>query len=172
MAFTLEDGTGLAGANAYISAAEFDAYWTDRGFDTSALSTAQKQVAIIKATDYIENRYRTRFKGSREFELQALSFPRVRLYDEDGRKVEGLPTKLKQATAEYAKRALTAELAPDPTTDARGQKVTRFKEKIGPLEEETQYSEAGSASSFKPYPAADKLLQEYVTASGGRLTRA
>ena len=172
MAFTVEDETGLATANAYISVAEFEAYWDDRGFVHSSYNSAAKQTAIIKATDYIENRYRTRFKGSREFnETQNLSFPRVRLYDEDGNLVSGLPKRLKYATAEYAKRALIAELAPDPTVDDTGQRVVRKREKVGPIEEETQYVEAGAINIFKPYPAADLLLQEYI-APAGRTMRA
>lgn len=172
MAFTVEDETGLEDANAYISLAEFKAYWDDRGYDYSSITDENIQIAIIKATDYIENRYRKRFRGTREFTAQALSFPRLRLYDEDGRLVEGLPTRLKNATAEYAKRAITAELAPDPTIDDRGQKVTRFREKVGPIEEETQYSEAGGIAIYRPYPAADALLQEYIMPAGGRTMRA
>lgn len=173
MAFTVEDETGLEDANAYITVAEFKAYWDDRAFDYSSYTDPDDlQVAIIKATDYIENRFRTRFKGSREFEDQSLSFPRLNLFDEDGRLVTGLPTLLKHSTAEYAKRALTAELAPDFDIDDTGQRVTRKKEKVGPIEEETQYVEAGGIAIYRPYPSADALLQEYIIASGGRTMRA
>lgn len=166
MAFTVEDGTGLAAANAYITVAEFKAYWDDRGYDYSSHTDDNIQVAIIKATDYIENRFRKRFRGSREFEDQALSFPRLRLYDEDGELIEGLPNRLKHSTAEYAKRALSVELAPDPTVNASGQRVVRERTKIGPIEEDTQFVEAGGINIFKPYPSADLLLQEYIAPSG------
>ncbi len=169
MAFTVEDNTGLETANAYITVAYFDDYWTDRGADYSATTDAAKQVAIIKATDYVENRYRKRFKGSIEFPAQALSFPRLGLYDENGTLVEGIPARLKNAISEYAKRALTAELLSDPTVDDTGQRIVRKREKIGPIDEETQYVEAGGVSLFKPYPAADLLLQSYITAGGGTM---
>ena len=173
MAFTVEDETGLPEANAYVTVAEFKAYWDDRGFDYSSFTDPDDfQVAIIKATDYIENRFRTRFKGSREFEDQSLSFPRLRLYDEDGRLVTGLPIRLKHATSEYTKRALSAELSPDFVTDDTGQRVVRKKEVVGPIEEETQYVEAGGIAIYRPYPTADALLEEYIIASGGRTMRA
>ena len=92
MTFTVEDETGLEDANAYITIDEFEAYWDDRGYNSSAVSDGNKQIAIIKATDYIENRFRECFKGVPEFTIQALSFPRLCLYDKAGRLVSGLPT--------------------------------------------------------------------------------
>lgn len=172
MAFTVEDETGLDDANAYITIDEFEAYWDDRGYDSSGVSDPNKQVAIIKATDYIENRYRTQFKGSKEFVGQALSFPRLNLYDLDGCLVSGLPNKLKFATAEYAKRALTAELAPDPTVDASGFNVISDRKKLGPIEKELHFANGGTPTIYKPYPSADKLLVEYLNGSNGRLMRA
>jgi hypothetical protein len=171
MAFTLEDGTGLANSNAYISVSEFDAYWDDRGFVHSGFTNSQKQVAIIKATDFIELKYRTKFKGKILEDVQALSFPRISLYDNAGRVIEGIPVRLKQATAEYAKRALTEELISDPTLDVSGNAIVSKTEKVGPIEESTTFSQ-GSPQLFKNYPAADRLLEEYITAAGGRTMRA
>lgn len=172
MTFTVEDETGLEDANAYITIEEFEAYWDDRGYDSSGVTDPNKRIAIIKATDYIENRFRTMFKGIPEFEIQALSFPRLNLYDNAGRLVSGLPVRLKSATAEYAKRALTSDLVSDPTVDATGFNVTRKRTKVGPIEKETEYANAGNPTTFKPYPSADKLLQEYIVLSGGRTVRA
>lgn len=169
MTFTVEDGTGLNTANSYATVTEFNSYWDLRGFVHSSYTDAQKQVALVKATDYIELRYRVRFIGTREFETQALSFPRLSLYDEDGRKVLGVPKQLKNATIEYAKRALTAELVTDP--EESGKVVQRKKEKVGPLEEETEYVLGGHIITYKSYPAADKLLKEYLGAGGGRVVR-
>ncbi len=162
MAFTVEDGTGLANANAYITKAEFVAYWADRNHNLTS-SNAQQEAAIVKATDYVENRFRTKFKGNREFATQALSFPRTKLYDSDGQLVEGLPTRLKNAIAEYAHRALSAELATDPTFEDNGLLLKSTKEKVGPIEEEKHYLETGTIMIYKPYPSADALLEEYIS---------
>lgn len=93
---------------------------------------------------------------------QPLEFPRMYLYDKAGNAVEGVPDRLKEATYEYAYRAKTAALAPDPTVDATGLQVTGSRKKIGPIETDVKYAENSTIRITKPYPAADKLLQEYV----------
>jgi len=101
---------------------------------------------------------------------QPLSFPRINLVDRDGQYVYGIPAKLKQATAEYAVRAVSTStnLMPDPTYDDTGKAVVRKKEKVGPIETDTQYEEGGAASNIiRVYPAADRLLSEYITPGGG-----
>lgn len=156
MAFTVEDGTGLEDANALIPIAFADSYFADRAIAAWTGNDAAKQAAIIKATDYICGRFT--FKGEKLNEDQALEFPRV--LDDTG---EGqMPTKMKQAVAEYAVRALTSVLAPDPTVDATGGKVLMKREKVGPIEEETQYSDSTQVRLLTPYPAADMLLRGLV----------
>lgn len=98
---------------------------------------------------------------------QPLSFPRVALYTRDGREVVGVPLKLRQATAEYSVRSLADMLAPDPTVDASLIPITSKREKVGPIEEETAYGAGGVPTLRVPYPAADRLLAEYVTGSSG-----
>jgi len=172
MAFTVEDGTGVAGANAYADVAFVDAYFTDRGVTGWAGDTSVKQAAIIKATDFIETRWGDRFKGRPEHldPRQPLGFPRYNLYDLAGQVVEGIPDKLKKATAEYALRALSGPLMPDPTTDASGAMVVGNRQKVGPIETEVTYAASMGVRTLKPYPAADRLLAEYVT-SGARAVR-
>lgn len=107
---------------------------------------------------------------------QPLSFPRAELYSNDGRAVTGIPLKLKMATAEYAVRAAAAALNPDPVVSDTYQAVSSFREKVGPIEEETRYAEAISGAGIDyivPYPQADALLTEYVRSAGGaRVIRA
>lgn len=169
--FKVEDGTGLSDATSYTSVAEFDAYFADRGIDVSALNTPQKQYLLIKATDYVEQRWGMLFKGLREFDCQALSFPRLALTNRDGRDVEGVPGKLKYAVCEYAWKLNTAPLFPD--LGDRSSQVTRLRQRVGPLEEETQYSSVAGSSTLpiQPYPQADRYLAEYVFPSG-RVDRA
>lgn len=169
MTFTVEDGTGLADSNALIDVAFADSYFTDRGGDSvwTASDNAQKQAAIVQATDYICGRFRARLKGSKYEDEQALEFPRVYCDDEDPQ----MPTNMKKACAEYARRARTAPLAPDPTVDATGGTVVSKKEKVGPLEEETKYSETAPPRVFTPYPAADMLLASLLMPVNRRVIR-
>lgn len=94
-------------------------------------------------------------------------FPRRGMLGFDGRVITGIPLGLKQATAEYSVRAMAAILAPDLTVDDTGALVQRKMEKVGPLEEETEYAEGATPRIFRPYPAADGLLREYLKSAGG-----
>jgi hypothetical protein len=68
MAITVEDGTGLGLANSYATAEEFVAYATDRGLTTiSEADTDQQEIALIKAADYLQQKFRllTRLASAR-----------------------------------------------------------------------------------------------------------
>ena len=163
MAFILEDGTGIAGANAYIDEAFADTYFTDRGVTEW---TGNKQIAIIKATDYIEKRWGRLFKGIKLSATQGLQWPRTTAYDDRGDALTLVPVKLQQATAEYALRALSESLLVDPSTVGQ---VIRKKEKVDSLEEETEYARSNptgtattSGLTISAYPAADMLMEELI----------
>lgn len=157
MAFTVEDGTGVIDANAYITVAWADSYHSDRGHTAWTGADALKEQAIVRATDYIETRWGSRFKGSQEFldPLQPLQWPRLYAYDVNGLAYEGIPVLLKRATAEYAMRALSASLLPDP--DRSQGPTTLMRKKVGPIETETRYAEV-VPPILQDYPLADRLL--------------
>ncbi len=167
MAFTPEDGTGVVGANSYADVAFADSYFTDRAVTAwSSLATTAKQAALIAATDYIDSVWGPYFKGAQVSEAQALQFPR----DE----FEGLPANLKKATAEYALRASAGALAPDIEQDPSGYQVSRKFERVGPIEERTDFAFLGPGASrklLKPYPAADMLLRPLLKSTVGRVIR-
>jgi len=107
------------------------------------------------------------FSGGKDGGSQPLSFPRAGLYDRAGVAVLGVPRPLRQATAEYAVRAVAAKLAPDLTTDASGGSVKRKFEQVGPIIEETEYVD-GTFNTIQlvPYPEADRLLAQYLGSKG------
>lgn len=169
MTFKVEDGTGLPDSNSYASVEFADSYFLDRGIaDWAALSQDDKQAALIAATDYIDGRFGPYFKGSILVEdpLQALQFPRDAF--------DGVPINVQKATAEYAKRAAVAALAPDLDVDSSGYQISQRTEKVGPIQESVTFATAGSGSMrqyFKPYPAADMLLRSFVRTSNGSVIR-
>lgn len=157
MAFVVEDGTGKIDANSYGAIAGADAYFAERGVTAWTGNDTVKQQALVKATDYIDTRFSTRFKGYVLYPdtPQALAFPRTAF--------DGLPAPLLKATYEYALRSLSGALAPDPTTDASGNTVKRFKKKVGPLEKEYEFAtDTSSTNAFKPYPMADALIAKLL----------
>lgn len=168
MSFTVEDGTRPLGANSYSTVEAADAYHADRGNAAWALaSLAQKQAALVSATDYVDRA--NNFIGWRSTQPQSLMWPRYDAWDEDGRLLLGVPTKVIQAVQEYALRALSAPLAPDPVYDSTGGLVTRKVEKVGPIEEETFFSER-MPIEIRAYPMADALLR-FLTRPLGEIHR-
>jgi len=118
------------------------------------------------ATTRITFDYTTLQNGSDSAE-QRLEWPRLYVYNRNNQLVTGIPEKLRQATAEYAWRAASATLMPDPTTDETGQLVVRTFDKVGPIETEREYVAGSAIAEFKKYPEADRLLLEYINAGGG-----
>jgi hypothetical protein len=174
VALIVEDGTGVANANAYASLAFADSYHALRANKTWADATvAAKTGAIIRATDYVDQRWR--FVGQTTEAIQALAWPRINAIDVNGALHDDeVPEPVKKATAEYALRALERALLPDPSTDDGGKFVTLKREKLGPLEEETRFSEALGRAFTQPFPSADRILSRsgLVVSNSNRTIRA
>lgn len=173
MAFSVEDGTGKADANAYASVEFVDAYHTDRGNSGWAGTEEQKQQWIVKATDYVEGLYGTRFVGHRSKNTQALHFPADRAYDADWclvAKSNEVPAVLQRVVAEYADRARQAELVPDPPSPVASSQgagagfVTKTTDKVGPIEEIRHYlspKDLAAAAPHKSSTVSPHNLPEY-----------
>jgi len=176
MALIVEDGTGLETSNAYVSVSYVTEYLTERNRHTAwaALSTPIKEASIIKATDYIEMRFSKNFVGTKLVEDQSLSFPRE--YGSCETDYGLLPKNLLKASAELAVRAgldTTTELITDDTSGL----VKRKKEKVGPIEEDTEYENSfktfgGIVSSdvIETYPIVDLLIEPLLTSSKGAIS--
>lgn len=162
MAFVAEDGTGLADANSLAPVAFADAYFADRANAAwAALTPEAKQSNLIKATDYIQSRWSTRFKGVPQFpDVQALAFPRLCI-NSDG----AVPVGIQKAAAEYALRAIAGKLAPDPVVDASGRMATGTRKKVGPIETETNFASEGALAKpalYRSYPEADAYVVPFL----------
>ena len=157
--FVVEDGTGLPTATSYLAEADADQYFENRANAAWAAATASaKQVALNKATAYIDIRFSARYKGARFAEDQGLLWPRINVIDNDGFLIgEVVPPAVEDTTAEYAVRALSAELLIDPTFDDTALQVSKKREKVGPIEEETEFR-SGQATGLRPYPSADRIM--------------
>jgi len=95
----VEDGTGKIDSNSYVSLEYAGDYFTSHGVSTwSGKTNTEKEVMLIKATDYIDNIFD--WLGKKSTKEQALNFPRTDLYDKDGYEVDAIPTNLKNAVCE------------------------------------------------------------------------
>lgn len=167
MPAVVEDGTGVAGANAYISAAYLAAYAEDAGI---AVPAGNAEGAIVRASRWIDGTFGARFPGSRvKGRGQGLEWPRTGATDYSGALIasDEVPAEIQRATAEAALRELRSpgSLAPDQATGTAGASVKRVRKKVGPLETETEYSAGASAWGASGFPAIDAILAGLL---GGR----
>lgn len=155
MALIVEDGTGKADANAYVSEADCTAYLAARG----KLIAGDKEQAIIKATDFMMQKYRGRWQGIKKTQAQALDWPR---YDVvvDGYSVASdiVPNEVKIACCELAFRAETEDLMPDLTQGVKREKIDVI---------EVEYDTNSSQS--KRFNAVDSILSPYLTGASNMM---
>jgi hypothetical protein len=164
-----DDGT-VDNANAYLDTTDMLQYWENHGVDYSGTDTSDLQVAIIRGTSYVDQRYK--YKGTRLAEGQTTEFPRADLYDCRGDDATGVPDVIKQATAEYAGRYIDNSALQQDIIDVDGLAGRVTKEKLGPME--IQYASGISAAGQYPsYPTADQILtNSCFTQSANRVGRA
>jgi hypothetical protein len=106
LVLTKEDGTGLAGANAYANAADGDAYHDGHLYATAWTSATadKKAAALVMASRLIDALFQ--FNGVKAFGTQALQWPREDCPDPD-------------ANADVVgQRFVLSNLVPKPVVDA------------------------------------------------------
>jgi hypothetical protein len=121
MAFTLENGSGVAGANAYVTEAELETYADDRSV---TLASGDESAAIVRASAALDAIYRPRFVGYKTHgRNQGLEWPRTAAYDREGYVVDGasIPVEIKNAVCEMAIRELTEPNSMLPDLERGGQ---------------------------------------------------
>lgn len=169
MALILEDGTGVVGANSYVSVSEAGQWFTDtgRGSQWSVLLTPEKEAALVNGTMYTEQLYSLTFQGSRLSREQGLSWPRSGVYL-DGEQIpeDEIPVELKRAVMEYGLTSSSTPLLPDPGSGS----VKRTREKVGPIETETEFTDSGT-ESVQSRPSGDTWITPLLKSVRGRVIR-
>jgi hypothetical protein len=159
MAFTVQSDTGdVENANAYIDVAYLLSYRLDRGSDLSDSDTEQLQAAIVKATDYLDTRFR--FVGVPLTDEQTTAWPRADVYNYAGVLIEGLPLAIKQACAEYAAAALAlGDITPTPSGQSPFNLASKTRT-VGPITTVDTYVNGSGAGYVLPsIPSADLRLK-------------
>jgi len=185
MSFLVESGNGDSGSNSYLSTADADTYWNDRVNATSPDGSVwtdatqdDKQGALIEASQYLDATYAWVWNNPPRWTGwinplgpldaytplkngdQGLEWPRNAAYDEQTYVLQqGVPQKVKDATAEMALVALDGTLL---APRERGGMVQR--EAVGSLQVEYMSSAPGGTT----YPKMDRLLSGLYWRSGGR----
>lgn len=156
MALVVEDGSGVAGANSYLSVAELRAFAVDRGLTLPA-TDGPVEVLLIKAADYLELRT---YIGTKVSDDQGLSWPRNTTDDYGAPVAMGVPTAVKRAQRLLAIEAQNGELS----AAARPSKYTKTKIDVVQVE----YRKTSEMAVGMRYLAVDTLLAPYLSVSSGR----
>jgi hypothetical protein len=161
MTLVVEDGTGVALANAYVTLDEVSEYAAARGLTFPTSPSTDGEAAIVRATAAIDAMYRGRFSGYRTHgRLQALAWPRSTSYDAEALVLDGdeIPIEIKQATCEAAVRELASPGAMTPDLE-RGGSIRRLK--AGSVEIEY----GGNASAHTVFTTIDGILAALLSSS-------
>lgn len=166
MPLVVENGSGLANAESYISVTDATTYHANRGnaaWAALASDTIREQL-LRKATDYMVEVYHQRWAGRRVTSTQALDWPRDFVPMRDGPGAawtvtyypnNAVPALVAQVCAELALKAAAGPLMPDETQALK-------RKKVGPVEVEYQdYSRA-----TKTYRAIDNRLGAFLLGGG------
>lgn len=118
MALTIEDGTGVAGADAYWSIAQIKTYAESRGLQFDDTDVDPAEAAARRAATWLDATYRRRLPGQRvKGRAQGLEWPRKYAYDVDNEAISDteVPPEWLRAYGEASIRELAQPgvLSPD-----------------------------------------------------------
>lgn len=174
MALIVEDGSAKVDSESYISVADASTYLTNRGYTafTGLATDTLRESSLRKATDYMVQVYRLRWKGVRKTATQALDWPRA-FVPRDDFEYSGLngyttiggnyyfpddevPAEVANACALLAERSASGDdLAPDIDRETK-------REKVGPIE--VEYTDYGVP--YVQFRAVDNLLAIFLEGDG------
>lgn len=166
MALIVEDGTGLATANAYIDRTFADTYHRERANTAWTGSASDKEAAILKATEYIDRAYSFRgslVKDHASDPPQALAWPRLAAEDPEGRIVgeTSVPVQVQRACAEAALAALVLGSLDGSYVTGR---LIRSTERVGDMSTAATYDGGLSVGDIDADGSANPLDFPIVTA--------
>lgn len=155
---TVETGAGLADADSYVSVAGFKAHCDRQGLDYSGYDDAAIEIALRKATQWIDATYGPVFKGTWSTATQALQWPRVGvIYRNKDVDAYEIPSHLVAATSEATFRVLRDADALMPDTPAQAVK----RDKVGDVE--TEFRTASATPSLGGFKVIDAFLADLIT---------
>lgn len=169
--FVVEDGSGKTDANSYVSVADADQYNEnhDADSDWSGATTAEKEAALRKGTQYIDLSYGQQWRGLKADQDQALDWPRSNVVDDANRAVgsDEIPQKLKDAVVEAA---VLYNGGTDPLPNQSNPGVVKRKmQKADVVEQEIEYVGGNPPQAY--YPTIDWLVSGIVE-PGNKVYRA
>lgn len=172
MALTVEDGTGLANADSYISLADAETYITtfepEGKSDWDALpGDPEKEVALRQGAAWLDQNFELSWKGFRIKSGMSLDWPRREVVDPDGYLLSSteVPDLVKDAQVEAALLfAGGTVLTPAQESEAA---IESERKELGPLKTAKKYLGAKTFGT-KSTPKIDGILAGLL--KGGVIT--
>lgn len=157
MALVVENGSGLVDAEAYASVSEADTYNSLHTADATwdALSTADKEIKLRIATQYLDAKYNANWQGMSRTGTQALDWPRYNV-EVNGHSLDStvLPQRLKDGCMSLAIDAASdAALFTNETTPGT---VEEYAIEADGVKERTRYM--GGRSQQTKYTLVHSIL--------------
>lgn len=148
-------------ADSYVTLAEYQARAAAFGWTLSG-ADATDEVNLRKAAVALDASYG--WKGLRGSEFQSLDWPRDDVGYVDGWWIDSdfVPQAVKAAQMEMA---YLVQNGADPLATVEAP-VKRKREKVGPIEDETEYA---GALTLPRFTAVDRILRDYVRAGAGQI---
>lgn len=148
----------------YIDSTYYKAYFAARDVDVSAQTDVAIDAAGLVATEYMDDTWD--FNGYRTLITQDQKFPRSSLYNSENILIDSavVPAKVKDATCELANIQQTQTGGLQPLFN--GQVISRQKNKLGDLEQDTEYNSNASATYERYYASAIKKISDFIISSG------
>ena len=158
MDIIVETGSGISGANSYVSLASADSYFGLRGNNTWVDGDDDaKEAALIKACSYMETFF---WNGIKTLSTQNLEWPRRNVIDQNGYYVSAtcIPMRVKNAQSELAYRYFSGD-DPAPDLDSSGRVV---RERVDVIEVEY---DRGGTKAVPEFTYVDALLKPFLKSS-------
>lgn len=163
----------------YGTLAEHNAYWASHGNPSTwtGATDAVKTAAFVTASEYLDAKYGTAWKGWKAVEGQVLAWPRSGVVDNDYRSVSSttVPQTIKDVVSILAHEVIKGVvLMPDVAAGEIGAaQITGKTEKVGPISESTTYAEGSATISTMPrFRRVSAMLRASgLIHDGGRVER-
>lgn len=152
MALTIEDGTGVEGADSYATALELADRAAAYGWALPS-DTGLQEVLLRRAAQVMES---MPWQGERATSTQGLTWPRSCIRDVD---IDSIPAAIKNG-----QMALAAEIYADDIDPPELRRGAVKREKVDVLE--VEYAGAAVARRVEHRRASDLLLAPYIRARG------
>lgn len=180
MAFTVEDGTVVAGANSLTTVDHADEFHALRQNTIWAgLDQATKEAKLIEASSFFAAAYSRRLYGKRKTPNQVFFYPAEdAFYNDTPRTSEYqiadniVPLEVQDSVAQLALIANSQPLTQNVASANAGQAQTLSRRRLGSLEISTGYAQTSQSTAVSnPYPAVVSLLNRLLKPRSNRVIR-